>query len=38
VPPGTVDWSEDEFFDFRRINRDLRIERTAKGEIIISKL
>jgi len=32
---GTVDWSEEEFFHFCQINRDLRIERTAKGEIII---
>ncbi|MGO9269536.1 MAG: Uma2 family endonuclease [Terriglobia bacterium] len=35
LPAGTVDWSEDEFFHFCQINRDLRIERTAKGEIII---
>lgn len=27
--------SDDEFFEFCRINRDLKIERTAKGEIII---
>jgi Uma2 family endonuclease len=28
-------WTEDEFFDFCQANGDLRIERTAKGEIII---
>ena len=27
--------SEDEFFDFCQINRDLRIERSAQGELII---
>lgn len=29
------EWSEDEFFDFCQANGDLRIERTAKGEIIV---
>jgi Uma2 family endonuclease len=35
LPPGTLDWSEDEFFRFCQTNRDLRIERTANGEIIV---
>ncbi len=29
------EWTEDEFFDFCQANGDLRIERTAKGEIIV---
>jgi hypothetical protein len=35
LPAGTLQWSEDEFFDFCQANRDLRIERSAKGEIIV---
>jgi Uma2 family endonuclease len=35
LPAGTLDWSEDEFFQFCQANRDLRIERSAKGEIIV---
>jgi Uma2 family endonuclease len=35
LPPGTLDWSEDEFFRFCQANPDLRIERTANGEIIV---
>ena len=35
LPAGTLDWSEEEFFQFCRANRDLRIERSAKGEIIV---
>jgi Uma2 family endonuclease len=35
LPPGTLDWSEDEFFRFCQTNRDLRIERTANGEIVV---
>ncbi len=35
LPPGTVDWSEEEFFQFCQANRDLRIERSANGEIIV---
>jgi len=35
LPPGVVDWSEDEFFRFCAANSELRIERTAKGEIIV---
>jgi len=35
LPPGTVDWSEDEFFRFCQVNRDLRIERTANGEVVV---
>jgi len=30
--PGTLNWSEDEFFEFCQANRDLRIERSAQGE------
>jgi Uma2 family endonuclease len=33
LPPQ--EWTEDEFFDFCQANRDLRIERTAKREIIV---
>jgi len=32
---GTFDWNEEEFFEFCQANRDLRIEQTAKGEIIV---
>jgi Uma2 family endonuclease len=35
LPANTVDWTEDEFFDFCQINCDLRIERSARGEIIV---
>ena len=35
LPAGVFNWSEDEFFDFCQVNRDLRIERSAKGEIIV---
>jgi Uma2 family endonuclease len=35
LPANTLDWTEDEFFDFCQINRDLRIERSARGEIIV---
>ena len=35
LPANTVDWTEDEFFDFCQINRDLRVERSARGEIIV---
>jgi Uma2 family endonuclease len=35
LPAGTLDWSEEEFFQFCQANRDLRIERSAKGEIIV---
>jgi len=30
------EWTEDEFFDFCEANGDLQIERTAKGEIIVT--
>ncbi len=33
--PSVIDLTEDQFFEFCQINRDLRIERTAKGELII---
>jgi Uma2 family endonuclease len=35
LPAGTVDWSEDEFFQFCQANHGLRIERSAEGEIIV---
>jgi Uma2 family endonuclease len=35
LPPGTLDWSEDDFFRFCQANRELRIERTANGEIVV---
>ena len=35
LPAGIFDWSEDEFFEFCQVNRELRIERSAKGEIIV---
>ena len=31
--PDWIDLSGDRFFDFCAVNRDLRIERTAEGEI-----
>jgi len=34
-PAGILQWSEDEFFHFCQVNRDLRIERSPKGEIIV---
>jgi Uma2 family endonuclease len=30
-----IDMTDDQFFEFCQINRDLRIERTAKGDLII---
>lgn len=30
-----IDMTEDEFFEFCRVNRDLRIERSAQGELIV---
>ena len=35
LPAGAFDWNEDEFFYFCQANRELRIERSAKGEIIV---
>ena len=35
LPAGLLNWSEDEFFDFCQANRELRIERSAKGEIVV---
>ena len=35
LPAGVVDWNEEEFFQFCQANRELQIERTAKGEIIV---
>ncbi|MGH9448712.1 MAG: Uma2 family endonuclease [Terriglobia bacterium] len=34
-PAGILNWSEEEFFQFCQTNRDLRIERLPKGEIIV---
>ncbi len=34
-PAGVLNWGEEEFFDFCQANRDLRIERSAKGEVIV---
>ncbi|NEP21962.1 Uma2 family endonuclease [Moorena sp. SIO3I6] len=33
--PPALDMDDDQFFEFCQINRDLRIERTSEGEIII---
>ena len=33
--PPVIDMTDDQFFEFCQINRELRIERTAKGELII---
>ncbi|MDA1312333.1 MAG: Uma2 family endonuclease [Acidobacteria bacterium] len=33
--PESMTLSDDQFFDFCQVNRDLRIERTAHGEIIV---
>ncbi|MDB9511323.1 Uma2 family endonuclease [Kamptonema animale CS-326] len=33
--PSTFQMTDDQFFDFCQINRDLRIERTKTGEVII---
>jgi Uma2 family endonuclease len=35
LPAGVFQWSEGEFFRFCQANRELRIERSAKGEIIV---
>jgi Uma2 family endonuclease len=35
LPAGVFQWTEEEFFGFCQANRDLRIERSAKGEIIV---
>jgi Uma2 family endonuclease len=35
LPVGVMNWSEDEFFDFCQTNRNLCIERSAKGEILV---
>ncbi len=35
LPANTLEWTEDEFFDFCQINGDFCIERSAKGEIIV---
>lgn len=34
-PAGLFNWSEDELFHFCQVNRDLRIERSPAGEIIV---
>jgi len=35
LPPGTIDGGEEEFFRFCQANHELRIERSAQGEIIV---
>ena len=35
LPPGIIDGNEEEFFQFCQANSELRIERTADGEIIV---
>jgi len=35
LPAGVLNWSEDEFFDFCQANSDLRIERSANGDILV---
>lgn len=35
LPAGVIYWSENEFFRFCQVNRNLRIERTPNGEIIV---
>ncbi|HMD98053.1 MAG TPA: Uma2 family endonuclease [Terriglobia bacterium] len=35
LPSSIVEMTDDQFFDFCQVNRDLRIERTAEGEIVI---
>lgn len=35
LPAGIFQWTEDEFFRFCQANPELRIERTARGEIIV---
>ena len=35
LPAGVLDGSEEEFFHFCQSNRELQIERTAKGEMIV---
>ncbi len=35
LPPGVLNWNEEQFFRFCQANRELRIERTAKGEILV---
>jgi Uma2 family endonuclease len=35
LPAGVFQWSEEEFFRFCQANRELRIERSAKGETIV---
>jgi Uma2 family endonuclease len=34
-PAGILQWTEDEFFHFCQVNRELRIERSPEGEIIV---
>ena len=35
LPAGVLNWNEEEFFQFCQANRELQIERTAKGEIVV---
>jgi len=38
MPPSVVGMNDDQFFDFCQANPELRIERTAEGEILITPL
>jgi hypothetical protein len=35
LPPGIVDGGDEEFFLFCQVNRGLRIERSAEGQIVV---
>ena len=35
MPSSVVEMNDDQFFDFCQVNRELRIERTADGDILI---
>ncbi len=35
LPAGVLHWDEEAFFSFCQSNREMRIERTAQGEIIV---
>jgi len=36
MPAAVVPMTDDQLFEFCQVNRDLRIERTAEGDILIS--
>jgi len=35
IPSSVVEMTDDQFFDFCQVNRELRMERTAEGDIVI---